>query len=261
LERAKDYHEAGCNRDDSQPGIRGHLNHPGPSVMKRLLTALLIISITTIPIRPAKSAGYAVGVIVICAGGYCVYRLVKVCQKVFPPKTTNSPPSLSASGDEYAGAYEYSSVGSCYEPPQFNAASAGHNPTTFTLNVIVERAGVTTSMSANSQEGTAQSWAEFQADMASHGLFITGHPAVFPQFSRNGVPCDSAMVPLEFNYITGRVINVTGGDLRRVVVERSIDLIAWSQLLTTDVGVGTGFKVEDTTAEGSMFYRVQVSQP
>jgi hypothetical protein len=135
------------------------------------------------------------------------------------------------------------------------------NPTTFTLNVMVEPAGATTSMSVNNAEGTAQDWTAFQSEMASHGLFITGHPGGEPQFEVAGVPCDPSMVPLEFDPFTGRVTHHTGGDMRRVVVERSLNLIDWSPLLVTDTGVGSAFKVVDTTREGQMFYRVQVTQP
>ena len=129
------------------------------------------------------------------------------------------------------------------------------NPTTFTLNVIVEPAGVITSMSVNNAEGTAQDWASFQAEMAEHGLFITGHPSP-PQFQMGGVPCDPSMVPLEFDQFTGRVTHHTGGEMRRVVIERSPNLTDWYPLMQTDTGVGSGFKVVDTTREGQMFYKI-----
>lgn len=232
---------------------------------KKIITVLLIGTIMAAPLKQAKAAMYGVGVIVICVGGYCVYKVVKVCQKKFPPKSTNAPPEeFSAAGSEYGGACEYTSIGSCWMPPSLNANPFEDlmvNPTTFTLNVIVEPAGVITSMTVNNQEGTAQDWASFQAEMASHGLFITGHPSSQPQYEVGGVPCDPSMVPLEFDPFTGRVTHRTGGDVRRVVVERSPNLVDWAPLLVTDTGVGAAFKVVDTTREGQMFYRVQVSQP
>lgn len=235
------------------------------------LLALALCALLVIPaqakepepvFRPA--AGVAVGAVVVCVGAYCIYKMVKICQKAFPPKSTNSSSGFMASAeDEYAAAYEYSSIGSCYVPPDLRHVSPYEDlsspATTFTLNVMVEPAGVTTSMSASKEEPT-QTWTEFQAEMASHGLFITGRPGL-PQFSRNGVPCDAALVPLEFDQATGRVINRTGGDLRRVVIERSPNLVDWSPLLVTDTGVGSGFKVVDTTGEGQMFYRVSAIQP
>lgn len=208
------------------------------------------------------AAGIAVGAVVICVGGYCIYKMVKVCQKAFPPKSTNSNDGFMASAaDEYAGAYEYSSIGSCYTPPDLRRVSSYEDlpspATTFTLNVMVEPAGVTTSMSAGKEE-TAQTWTEFQAEMAGHGLFLTGRSSWLPQFSRNGAPCDGALVPLEFDPLTGRVTQHTDGEMSRVVVERSPNLIDWAPLLVTDVGVGSVFKVVDTTREGQMFYRVSV---
>lgn len=234
---------------------------------KNIVTALLIMAIIAAPLKQARAAMYGVGVIVICVGGYCVYKVVKVCQKKFPPKATNAEPNeiqFTAAGAEYGGACQYSSIGSCYTPPSFNSSSADNqpaNPTTFTLNIMVEPEGVITSMSVNNQEGTAQDWAGFQAEMATHGLFINGFPSGPPQFEMGGVPCEPWMVPLEFDQQTGRVIHHTGEDLRRVVVERSPNLLDWYPLLATDTGVGSGFKVVDTTREGQMFYRVQVSQP
>lgn len=212
--------------------------------------------------KPA--AGYAVGVVVICVGGYCIYKMIKVCQKAFPPRNTNSNSGFMASStDEYAGAYEYSSIGSCYVPTEARPGvlPAAQHPTTFTLNVMVQEAGVVTTMTVNDDEGTTQTWNQYQAEMAEHGLFLTGHATYQPQFSRGGVPCDGTLVPLEFDQATGRVINRTEGDLRRVVIERSPNLVDWSPLLQTDVGVGTGFKCIDTTREGACFYRVSASQP
>jgi hypothetical protein len=232
---------------------------------KNIVTVLLITVIMAAPLKQAKAAMVGVGVIVICVGSYCVYKVVKVCQKKFPPKDTNAPPAeFTAASSEYGGAYEYSSIGSCYQPSLLNASPYENlliNPTTFTLNVMVEPAGVTTSMSVNNAEGTAQDWTTFQAEMATHGLFITGHPGGQPQFEMGGVPCDPSMVPLEFDPLTGRVTHHTSGDMRRVIVERSLNLVDWTPLLVTDTGVGNGFKVVDTTREGQMFYRVQVTQP
>lgn len=230
---------------------------------RKIITLFLIAVMVAAPVRQIRAAMYGVGVIVICVGGYCVYKVVKVCQKKFPPKNTNAPPEeFTAAGSEYGAACEYSSIGSCYTPPSFNASSENPliNPTTFTLNVMVEREGAVTSMSANNAEGTAQDWASFQSEMASHGLFLVGHPSQ-PQAEIGGVPCDPSLVPLEFDPFTGRVTHHTGEDLMRVVVERSPNLTDWYPLLVTDTGVGSGFKVVDTTREGQMFYRVQVSQP
>lgn len=231
---------------------------------KKIVTLLLITAMMAAPLKQARGAMIGVGVVVVCVGGYCVYKVVKICQKKFPPKSTNAPPeSFTAAGSEYGGVCEYSSMGSCWMPASLNANPYEDlmvNPTTFTLNVIVEPSGVVTSMSVNNQEGTAQDWSGFQSDMASHGLFVAGHPSL-PQFELGGVPCDPSMVPLEFDQQTGRVTHHTGQDLRRVVVERSLNLTDWYPLLVTDTGVGSGLQVVDTTREGQMFYRVQVSQP
>jgi hypothetical protein len=94
--------------------------------------------------------------------------------------------------------------------------------------------------------------------MASHGLFITGHPSP-PQFQMGGLPCDPSVVPLEFDEATGRVTHHTGGDMRRVVIERSPNLTDWYPLMQTDTGIGSGFTCIDTTRVGTCFYRVTSS--
>jgi len=232
--------------------------------------AVVAIFITAFVVRaeePKPAVPIAVGTVVICVGAYCVYKMVKVCQKKFPPKSeTNSNDGFSASEDEYGGAYEYSSIGSCYEPPSVNAfpyEDLLQNPTTFTLNVLVREGSIKTSMTANNEEGTTQTWDQFVSEMVGHGLFLTGRSSWQPQFEINGVPCDPSMVPLEFDQQTGRVTQRKEGyyPLRRVIIERSPNLQDWYPLMVTDVSDGTGFKVVDTTREGQMFYRVQVTQP
>jgi hypothetical protein len=230
-----------------------------------IVIAALLASTSQSRAEEQKSAvAVGVGVVVICVGAVCGYKVYKFCQKKFPPKSTNAPPDeFTAAGGEYGGSCEYSSIGSCYTPPSLNASPYENlliNPTTFSLGVLVEPIGASVSMNVNNDEGTAQDWTAFQADMASHGLFVTGHPSS-PQFELGGVPCDPSMVPLQFDQETGRVTHRTGGEMRRVTVERSPNLTDWSPLLVTDTGVGSGFKVVDTTREGQMFYRVGVSQP
>lgn len=207
--------------------------------------------------RPA--AGYAFGALVVCVGGYCLYKVVKICQKKFPPKKSGETNSfwLTAAGeDEYAGAYEYSSIGSC-EPPSVNVLPIDDNSpaTTFTIHVLLNNGEPSVSMSASNQE--AQSWDQFASEMAEHGLFLTGHASYEPQFSRNRIPCDSASVPMSFEPNTGRVIHHVESVVR-VTVERSPNLQDWYPLLVTDTGENSRFGVVDTTVSGQMFYRVTV---
>lgn len=234
---------------------------------KRAVKALLIAALLAGQIQPARAeppqaAAIGVGVVVICVGGYCVYKVVKFCQKKFPPKSTNAPPEeFSAAGDEYGGACEYSSIGSCYTPPDFPLNSFPYEdtarpPTTFTLHVTVGPGAVKASMSAVADDGMAQDWIAFQDEMASHGLLLTGHPSQ-PQFETGGVPCDPSMVPLEFDAWTGRITQKREGHaLRRVSIERSPNLQDWHPMMVTDVSDGTRFQCIDCTRESQMFYRV-----
>jgi len=237
--------------------------------MNKLMALLLAGLFSYTPAQSAERpqqqesvAAIGVGVVVICVGGYCVYRVVKVCQKKFPPKSaeTNSNDSFSAAGDEYGGATEYSSIGSCYVPSlnSFPYEDLLQNPTTFTLSVALRQGTAQMKMSANNEEGTTQTWDQFVSDIADHGLFLTGRPALEPQYERDRIPCDRASVPLSFDPFTGRVTHNTGGELRHVTIERSPNLQDWYPLLVTDVSDNTGFQVVDTTREGQMFYRVSL---
>lgn len=217
------------------------------------------------PKQQENAAAVGVGVVVICVAGFCLYKIVKICQKKFPPKNTNAPPeesfSAEVSSDEYGGACEYSSIGSCYvmppPPDAFPYEDLTMDATTFTMNVKV--AGGMASSSINASRALpAQTWDEYTAEMATHGLFLTGGFAWEPQYEVGGVPCDPSAVPLSFDTLTGKVTHNTGGERRLVTVERSPNMENWFPLLVTEVSDGTKFQVVDTTREGQMFYRTTV---
>lgn len=210
--------------------------------------------------RPQQSQAVAIGaaVVVVCVGGYCVYRLAKFCQKKFPKENKDTNSNFSAQSDEYGASWNYAPMGSCHpDDGDFNAFATQGNGTLFRLNVFLHWSGETSvSMTANTSPEATQSFLEFQADVRSHGLEIAGTGDGSQFFSINKVPCDPAQVPIEFDPITRVVSHNNGYQLRRVVIERSTDLINWSSFLTTDASVGTGFAVEDASINGQMFYRV-----
>ena len=211
--------------------------------------------------QPAVPIGAAF--VVICVGGFCVYKLVKFCQEKFPKDNggSNSLTGFSAtSSDEYGASWAFNSYGYCYEPAFQLASVENDDATTFNINVMVEAGGsLRTSMSAVSGVGTFQTFSEFQAEVAAHGLVLSDHSEASPHFERNRVPCDGEDVPLYIDPILRTITHSTGGTMRSIVVERSMNLVDWSPFLTTTVSEGTGFRVVDTTREGQMFYRVMVS--
>ncbi len=255
LERTTIHHKTGNHAGCGNCPTRNSVLH---LFMKLILTLLLCTNLV-VPAKPQEAVAVGVTVVVVCVGGVCIYKVVKFCQKKFPPKDTNAPPdSLSLDSGEYGGAFEYSSIGSCYVPPEVNSfpyEDLLHAPTTFTLSVLLTNGAIATTMSADATEGTAQSWSEFQAEIASHGLLLTGHPAYEPQFERNGAPCSPEEVPLTFDNV-GKVTQHGYGEHRTIVIERSPNLQDWYPLMVTDIPDGTGFKIIDTTREQSCFYRV-----
>jgi hypothetical protein len=210
----------------------------------------------------------AAGVVIICVGGYCIYKLSKFCQKHFPPsdKSTNGFFGvIVGGGDEYGGAYNYGALGSCYEPPPSDFAPASQDDaTTFRLNVLLETVYSTRiTMTATPNDGTTQTFLQFQQEMLTHGLWVSGQPDGSQSFSRNGVPIDPTMSPITFDPVTKSVRNtlVGEGEMRKITVLRSNDMKHWTEFLTTEVGAGAGIQVVDCTREGQMFYRVEMTLP
>lgn len=231
------------------------------------LCALLIVpSHATEPEPEFKpAAGYVAGGAVICFGGYCVYKLWKTCQRLFP-KTTNSEPSNSgfiASSDahEYGAAFNYTPIGSCEEHnhDNFNASSNEEDRFIASLKIVVDENG---SVMSSIRAGRAlpeqrQSWTEFQADVASHGLVVNSSGDGSKYYSKNRIPCSPEEVPITFDDQTQTIVHSGfAGQMRNIIIERSRDFQSWSRFMSTTVPYGTGLQVDDLTKQGQMFYRV-----
>lgn len=221
-------------------------------------------------IEPA-SVGVAAAIVVVCVGSYCIYKVVKFCQKKFPPKddSSNSLSGFRAGGgrpaDEYGAAYNYGAVGSCAEWEGDFRAASDEDHTLYRLNILIDSPySFSQSMSARAGgDQQFQTFSQFQAEMAGHGLNVSGAPDGSQSFSINRQPVDPTMSPISFDPITktARNIRVGEGEMRRILVTRSDNLRDWTPFVSTDVGVGAGIQVVDTTRSGQMFYRVEMSQP
>lgn len=223
------------------------------------------------PSQPESGAVVGVAVVVVCVGGYCIYTMVKICQKKFPPKDTNAPPAeligTAGTDDEYGASWDYSSIGSCVDG-EYNQILPSVQPGEefiATLRGIVNFDGTLTSRLAVTQDHDGErclTWNQFLADLADHGLTLSGHGDGAQHFSYNGVPCPPEAVPLRFDEQNHTVVHSGPADyMRTVVVERSANLEAWTPFLTITTPMGRGFQVVDVTRQGQMFYRVQVRQP
>lgn len=223
-----------------------------------VLACLLTFSRPAKAEEPQQVGPVAAGIVVVCVGGYCVYKLVKICQKVFPkddPKTNETSVVSFHPDDEYGASWTFNSYTYC---SMQKSLVEEQDPTTFTLDVLLSAGQVRTSMAAVIGQAIAQSFEDFQAEVATHGLVISDHADPSPHFERNRVPCDSDYVPLIIDPTTKTVSQSNGGPLQQLTIERSTDLISWVPFLNTQIGDGTGFRVVDTTREGQMFYRVTV---
>lgn len=239
--------------------------------MKKLLVFLLSCSLAASNLRAqekpeANAAGVGVAIVVVCVGGYCIYKTIRFCQKKFPKDklaNTNELYSFSGgAGDEYGGSWNHGSLGSC--PPDATGKSAllsgTASPTLFVLNVTVESTtSLKIAMASSRNEDSWQSWADFQADVTSHGLTITGRADGSQYFSLNGSPVSAGEVPLRFDTVTGQVIHDRGGELVSIVIEASTDLENWQRLASVVHGVGEGFQIADVSGEDKTFYRVLIA--
>lgn len=243
--------------------------------MKTILTILPCSSLAiNAPAQEKSAAGVGVGIVIICVGGYCVYKVIRFCQRKFPkdkPSNTNElsnfilqPSAFSGGvGDEYGGSWNHDSLGSCLSDAITTTLSSSDretNPTIFSLNVFVASpTELRRTMTADTRPESFQSWAEFQSEVASHGLVVTGQADGSQYFSRNSVPVSAGEVPLRFDTATSQVIHNRGGELVTVVVEASTDLENWQQLASLQHGVGEGFQIADVSGEEAQFYRVRIA--
>lgn len=234
------------------------------------LPAILALAIAVPSTKAAEpprevSPGVAVGVVVICVGGYCVYKVVKFCQKKFPKDTnTNSPPSFSVNGgDESAASWSYGAIGTC-DPtltpePEF-VTSDTSSGTLFTLDIRLDQDGDFTVRMSASGESATQGWAEFQTEVARHGVYVTGSADGSQYFSTNRVPCRASDIPISFDALTKTIELRSDNPMKLIEVERSRDLQNWSSFLRTKVSAGApDLRIQDATTAVSMFYRVNVS--
>lgn len=209
-----------------------------------------------------------VAVVAIC-GSYCVYKIVRLCQKKFPKDQNTNAPSgeLNASSDEYGGAYNYGVTDYCWVGGGDGLVEADTNAPPFIAHIKVlidEWGGVASTITASQDtDGSrSQDWSELQAEVASHGLTITGQPDGTKNFERGGVPCSPDAVPFTFDEITHAVVwRGTPGRIRHITIERSADMQQWGNILTVDSTFDTGFEAVDLSRQGQMFYRVKVMQP
>lgn len=183
--------------------------------------------------------GVGVGVGVLCAGGYCIFKLAKFCQRKFPK--TNQIAQVNAIGGygpQYAGWFE--------QPWTYDCEDAdAPAPTTFTMTVS-PTAGIL-SCSALTGEQNYQSFRSYRDEWAEHGIGFTNCVAL------NGSPAPPGSVPLSIE--DGTITCGSGGS--RLVIESSPDMTRWQPVLS--VRTATPFLFEDTTIRNSTFYRVRAT--
>lgn len=205
-----------------------------------LLAALLMMADGAPPMTAAQRKGgeIVVGVIVICVGTYCVYRLARFCNQHFPkPPGTNQVNNVAQNltPSQEAGASFPVSV-SCDNGESYAA------PGTFTINAAVIDGELYTGCSMSTETASMD---EFLAGLSAHGLY----PGAGASYSLNGQPVSSLPI--------GNGGNAIAGTEYRITVMGSFDMQTWSTLFVTTAGEGTAFQIQDSMGT-KLFYRLEM---
>lgn len=214
---------------------------------------------------PMCGAGAVVGVVVICIGAFCIYKMIKFCQKKFPrdsaKKETDDVTNPDGSPDTDAGAFNYGEMGSCGPCDDALAAqlAAGNDPhINFMLDLDVlisddDEVVLIPHVTFDRDPETLISFIEFAKEIqAEHGVKVTGESGS-EYFSHNGHPIPKAEAIIQFDQDL-RMVKIGAGDYS-VIVERSFDMQTWEQVLHTEVAEGARVRMVDTTRTGQAFYR------
>lgn len=239
---------------------------------RRLLPLLLAGSLLASPTqanqepRSAVVGGVIVGTVVIVAGGYICYKLVKFCQKHFspPPEDTNAPPAeltfnldgAPGGGGSFGAAQSASPLGSCYDAAGFAplAVQAGPDETAFKITAVVNQDG-TASLAGFGIEPGQVSFTDWRASLGTIGLAYSDGGGL-TTYSRDGATCSAAESPIVFN-ADGSVTVDLGGPLHHIIVERTADLQTWTTVLSTWLPASIPVVITDTSSDSASFYRVR----
>jgi hypothetical protein len=229
-------------------------------------------------VTPECGAGGVAAVVVVVVGTYCIYKLIKFCQRKFPKNNPPPPPpdedDLTANADDedtHAAALNFDSIGSCLPCQEAAAAAAesaadtaqltgtGIDPhTTFILNLRVhvdEDDDVWFEPSMDFQRGAEEfvTFSEFsKMTEKEYGVRPTGHYGE-SYYAVNGNPVTWEESRIVWNE-DWRMVKVDDGSYS-VIIERSFDMVNWEQVLRTEVPDGTVVQMSDSTFLGQAFYR------
>lgn len=227
-----------------------------------MLTCIAMIVTTTPTVSSEEQpepAPAGVAVVVVVVGGVCVYLLVRTCQRLFPKTpapSTNSPPYLLGGGVDTAASWTHTATTSCYLPQSDESWP----------NVTMELTGTVVAGNEFHLEGarriigneSQQDFDHFQADLARHG--ITLGPVGTKNYGKNGRPAYEQETNIRFTEaIDERTVTVYSESSPSVpmAIQRSFDLVTWQDFGRVSIPIGGRFKLLDTTARQSAFYRIK----
>jgi hypothetical protein len=208
------------------------------------------------------------GVLVICGGAFCAYKLNKFCQKKFgttkPPAETNNIAYATLDGSDWAASWNISEMGSCGEPPPPCFGSFDDNwveDTSIAIDVTVGSTNgqsfVPTSMTGTYGPSGLTNWTGIKAEAASHGVVLTGRGDGSQYFSRDNIPILPNESIIVFDQAMGGPRIITGAPSEMVIVHRSPSLNGpWGVFLVTEIPIGYTIRIYDASRIGQMFYKI-----
>jgi hypothetical protein len=212
-------------------------------------------------------------IIVVIIAGYMIYKIIKLCKKLLPPKTTNDtdnavgpiiPPGLLSSRSTAADTNVYAAM--FYGGLSSSANSQGVEDDLIPIAVEMIPVGTNVALACSGPLAFDDT-AAFLDSLTNYGLpaptFTTDADGyrtyVWPGFvpgtscyGLNGKPVDSSPVQCQ-----NGIVSITNLPQSRAVLQWSPDLRTWSSLMTNSFGSGQAAKIwMYTSTNRSGFYRV-----
>lgn len=201
-------------------------------------------------LRGKKGGEVVVGVIIICVGTYCVYKLARFCKQHFPPPQTNQVNQAEAAlpdGNNDTNVYAASFILAADPCSDYGSSNSNVLTNTVAINAVIAYGSI---KSALTLSDASQSMEAFMAELNSEGLTVGESYAV------NGSSAPPSAVPITMSY--GSISNNLAGATHTVIVSGSADLQGWTQLFATTASEGKPFQIQDTMIGHSMFYRLEL---
>lgn len=211
--------------------------------------------------QPPSNVGVAVGcTLVLGATAIIVFKVIPFCKKHFDkPKTNATEFWLSASGDGDSWAAMSCSHGKDCPSDLLADGNAVDTVVEITGRLVASTSGVMVDEVAFSRRRAELVVGEDQWRADLHELGLGNGYGSGSSYSRNGIPCSSDAVPIQFQ-ADGTAVMLIDGPKRQLWFERSTDLENWRPIFSAVVPVGYRVALSDMPETQAAFYRIRITE-